>query len=85
MQRLTVEVPDEGRVTVSGEACTPQLSAARKPIESTLMGADDAAVVGSVTMMLVPVDAGWPALRAITPIETSNGTMTNGTGFESCA
>lgn len=53
-----METPEEGRVTVSGEACTPQLFAVRKPIESTLIGAEAAAVVDSVTMMFVPVDAG---------------------------
>ena len=56
MQRLTVEVPEEGRMTVRGEACTPQLFAVRKPMESILIGAEEAAVVGSVTIMLVPAD-----------------------------
>jgi len=51
-----VEVPEEGRGTVRGEACTPQLFAVRKPMESILIGAEEAAVVGSVTIMLVPAD-----------------------------
>lgn len=58
MQRLTVEVPEEGRVMVRGEPCTSQLFAVRKPMESILMGAEAAAVVGSVTMMFVPADDG---------------------------
>lgn len=78
-------MPEVGRVTVIGEACIshvfPPVSAPKK---STLIGADAAAVVGSVTMMFVPVDAGCPAVSVITPTEASNGTITNGTGLESC-
>lgn len=49
----------------------------------TLMGADSAAVVGSTTMMSSPVVMGCVELSEIVSTETSNGTITNGTGFES--
>lgn len=39
--------------------------------------------MGSVTTVFVPVEEGWPAVSVIVPAETSKGTMTNGTGFES--
>src|SRR5579872_5079489 len=83
MQRLTVAVPDEGRVIVSGEPWSPQLSPlVSKPIESTLIGDDTAAVVGSTTTIFFDATTGAAELRAIVSTETSNGTMTNGTGFE---
>ena len=81
---LTVVVPEAGRVTVSGEPCTPQLSPpVNKPMNSTLIGEDSAAVVGSTTTMFIPLTTGTLVLKAITSTVTSNGTITNGTGFES--
>jgi hypothetical protein len=47
------------------------------------MGAEAAAVVGSVTMMSVPFATDSVAVREIMLSETSNGTTTSGTGFES--
>jgi hypothetical protein len=78
-------VPEVGRVIVIGDAWIshvfPPMSGPKK---STLMGADAAAVVGSVTMIFIPVDIGCPAARVITPTDPSKGTMTKGTGLESC-
>ena len=79
-----MEVPEEGRVIVMGEAWISQVvPPVSGPKKSTLMGAEAAAVVGSVTTRFVPVEEGWPAVSVIVPTETSKGTMTNGTGFES--
>ena len=81
---LTLVEPEEGRVTVSGEPCTPQLfPPVRKPMKSTLIGEDAAAVVASTTTMSFPVATGSPGVSEIVPTETSNGTIANGTGFES--
>lgn len=83
---LTVAVPEEGRVTVSGEPCTPQLfPPVSKPMKSTSIGEDAAAVVGSTTTISFPVAAGCPAVSAIVPAETSKGTMTNGARFDNAA
>jgi len=83
-QMLTVVVPEAGRVTVSGEPCAPQLfPSVRSPMKFTLIGMDDAAVVGSTTTMSFPLTAGDAALREITSSDTSNGTITKGTGFDS--
>ena len=49
MQRLAVMVPETGRVTVTGEPAISQFPAVSRPMESTLSGADAAAVVGSGT------------------------------------
>jgi hypothetical protein len=71
-------------VTVSGEPCTPQLfPPVSNPMKSTLIGEDAAAVVGSTTTMLFPVAAGCPEVSAMVSAETSNGTTTNGTRFDS--
>jgi len=81
---LTLAEPEAGRVTVSGEPCTPQLfPPVRKPMKSTLIGEDAAAVVGSTTTISFPVTTGCPVVSEIVPTETSNGTITNGTGFDS--
>src|SRR5271154_4540653 len=76
--------PDEGRVTVSGEPWIPQLSPpVSSPIVSTSIAADSAAVVGSGTVKTMGVAAGWPLESASVSADTSNGMITNGTGFES--
>jgi len=49
-----------------------------------LIGEDAAAVVGSTTTML-PAAAGCPGASATVPTETSKGTTTNGTRFDSAA
>lgn len=83
-QMLTVVDPEEGRVTVSGEPCTPQVfPPVRKPIKSTSIGDDAAAVVGSTMTMLFPAAAGCPEVSAMVPAETSNGATTNGARFDS--
>jgi hypothetical protein len=76
-------VPDAGRVTVTGEPAISQLPLVNEPIESTLMGADEAAVVGSGTMSWICVVAGADGVSAIAPTEVSSGTIMNGTGFDS--
>lgn len=77
-------MPEAGRVIVMGEAWISHvLPPVSGPKKSTLMGAEAAAVVGSVTMIFVPVDAGCPAVSVISPTDTSKGTMTKGTGLES--
>lgn len=53
------------------------------PIASTSMGDPSAAVVGSVTTKFSPVAEGDPAVSVIVSRETSKGTTTNGTTFES--
>ena len=84
-QILTGVVPDVGRAIASGEPCMPQLPLVRNPIKSTLIGDDAAAVVGSTTTMFFPSASGVPELSEIVSSETSNGTITNGTGLESAA
>ena len=84
MHKLTTADPDDGRVTVSGEPWIPQLfPSVSSPMASTSTDADSAAVVGSGTVKTMGVAAGWPLESVIVPTETSNGTITNGTGFES--
>ena len=58
---------------------------ASEPIESTLTGADDAAVVGSGTSNVIWLEDGFEAVREIAPTEVSSGTITNGTGFDSAS
>ena len=80
-----MDVPEVGRVMVIGEAWISQVfPSVSGPKKSTLIGADAAAVVGSVTIIFVPVDTGCPAVRVTIPTETSYGTITKGTGLESC-
>src|SRR6185437_12506656 len=55
----------------------------RNPTKSTLIGDDAAAVVGSTTTMFSPSAAGAAELSEIVSSDTSNGTITNGTGLES--
>jgi hypothetical protein len=81
---LVVAEPEEGRVTLSGEPCTPQLfPPVRSPMKSTLIGEEAAAVVGSTTIRSFPDAVGCAEVSVIAPTETSNGTTTNGTGFDS--
>ena len=63
----------------------PQVPLVRNPIKSTLIGDDAAAVVGSTTTMFFPSASGVPELSEIVSSDTSNGTITNGTGLESAA
>src|SRR5580700_850646 len=84
MHKLTTAEPDEGRVTVSGEPWIPQLfPPVSSPMVSTSIAADSAAVVGSGTVRTMGVAAGCPLESVMIPTEISNGTITNGTGFES--
>jgi len=84
MQRLTVIVLEAGRVMVSGEPCMPQLlPPVRRPMVSTLIGADAAAVVGSGTVMTMEVADGCAVESESAATDESNGMMTKGTGFES--
>ncbi len=71
-------------MTASGEPCIPQLlPPVSGPMKSTLMGEEAAAVVGSTTIIFSVAATGAPALSEIAPCETSKGSTTNGTGFES--
>lgn len=54
-----------------------------RPMVSTLIGAEAAAVVGSGTTTTIAVAEGCAVVSESTPTEASNGMMTNGTGFES--
>jgi hypothetical protein len=84
MHRLNIARPDAGRVMLNGDAPNPQLlPPVRRPIESTSMAAEAAAVVGSVTVMSIPFATAFAAVREIMLSVTSKGTMTRGTGFES--
>jgi hypothetical protein len=81
---LTVSVPEAGRAIVSGEPCAPQVfPPVSIPTKFTLIGDEAAAVVGSTTTIVFAPATGCPALNAIVPTETSNGTITSGTGFDS--
>jgi hypothetical protein len=84
MHKLTTAEPDPGRVTVSGGPCIPQFfPPVSSPMVSRSIAADSAAVVGSGTVSTMGVAAGCPLESVIVPTEISNGTITNGTGFES--
>ncbi len=82
MQRLTVCVPESGRVTVRGVPSTSQVAFVSRPSKSTSSGTEMAAVVGSTTVMLLLAAIGCEGLSAMTSSEASNGTTTNGTGLE---
>ncbi len=81
--RLTASLPEVGRVIVKGEPCALQALPLRKPMKSTLIGDEAAAVVGSATTIFSPVADGWASPSETVPTETSYGITTNGTGFES--
>jgi len=76
-------VPEAGRVTVMGEPAISQLPWVSGPMESTLRGADSAAVVGSGTSRMIGLADGWAAVSEMAPTEVSSGMITNGTGFDS--
>src|SRR5579864_3711578 len=82
MQRLTVCVPEGGRVTVSGVPSTSQVAFVSGPSKSTSSGTEMAAVVASTTVMSFFTAVGCEGLSAMTSSEASNGTTANGTGLE---
>ena len=82
MHRLTVVVPLAGRSTITGAAPSVQFWFASGPIASTLIAANSAAVVGSVTTKFNSVAEGDPAVSAKLCCDTLKGTTTNGTAFE---
>src|SRR5271157_4864680 len=84
MHRFVIADPVNGRVTVIGDPSISQLPLVRYPSKSTSIAAADAAVVGSTTMMSLAVADDCNAFNVIASSETSNGAITNGTGFENC-
>jgi hypothetical protein len=77
-------MPEEGRLTVSGEPWISQLlPPVSNPMASTLIGTDSAAVVGSGITRKMDVIVGLPLVSENVATEASNGIITKGTGFES--